>query len=497
MLNLNLDAIFKNSFSIKKLKNPNAIISFKDWCKNGLGYELFEEQLDIVKEFENIKEKNKEKDNLVIEFLAQRYIGKTDIITIAYNSYLAYLNVKDYRALVGYATMNKGQAIKNGLYNCFANNNIKITKCNDTEIRLDGCITKDPTISFLPRSTISLQGKHFTHCFLDDILVNEDRFSEATMYEALQFYNNILACIKDFRITNKVQTQIYLIGQLVSDNKELDLYYNLLYNPNIIKILRLLGSMLNFMKGKVDEDIEIRKQKTIDSLKADGYDDYHIATNYLLKIPKNLATYKVCSDFNKIDNVDDTIEYDPKKILFLSFDFNINPMCCACFHKIGDYFIQFSELVLKNTNIDVFTKQLCMKFERQDNLIIITGDASGQMHRVENDKNLSCYQQIKNVMCKFFGENKIAIQVQNKNPLIINRIRTFNINCLQKLYKINKINCPFSYYSLLNLYYKIGTNDIDDGVNKKKTNDFELAKPHIFDAISYLLFNFSNIKNEV
>jgi len=118
-------------------------------------------------------------------------------------------------------------------------------------------------------------------------------------------------------------------------------------------------------------------------------------------------------DYEK--NTIDSYEINKQLPVYLSFDFNVDPICCiASQHEDFDWAVTFKEFRLANSNI----YELCerIKTELLQNMdYVINGDASG-MSRSALTKNLNYYQIIHNEL--FVSKNNFNIP--NANPGIDN-----------------------------------------------------------------------------
>lgn len=173
-----------------------------------------------------------------------------------------------------------------------------------------------------------------------------------------------------------------------------------------------------------------------------------------------------------------------KTDLILSCDFNINPNCWivavnkgrGCFHIID-------EIITHN----VYTGETIKEFwNRYDNLkrLTICGDASGKFRNSSSE--FTNYALIHNECIKHIDENRIDYFIPKANGSISDRIQNFNDHILKngKTRLFIDPKCKHLIYSLNYLEYIAGTGEINE--RPKSNNDNELAKPHIFDAVSYM-----------
>lgn len=191
--------------------------------------------------------------------------------------------------------------------------------------------------------------------------------------------------------------------------------------------------------------------------------------------------YPVCPEFSD-DNI--LIYNGPKTHLILSCDFNINPNCWIVAVDLGGgKFHIIDEVITQN----IFTGDTAKEFfSRYPDLkhLTIAGDASGRARN--SNSEFTNYSLIQNEAIKHIDESKITWSVPRANGSISDRVQNFRTHILRnkKIKLFIDPKCKHLIYSLNYLEYIEGTADIDDKVKGNSLN--ELAKPHIFDAASYL-----------
>jgi len=131
-------------------------------------------------------------------------------------------------------------------------------------------------------------------------------------------------------------------------------------------------------------------------------------------------------------------EKNPNQIVYLSFDFNKNPICCVAFQYYDGHLYAIESIVLQHSDIDSLCDVIWSKYS--DDLLVITGDSSGynQSALVKDDYNFytaiqhnlrledSQIQVIRNpiivenqvLMNKIFAKIPITIDEDNCAPLI-------------------------------------------------------------------------------
>jgi len=193
----------------------------------------------------------------------------------------------------------------------------------------------------------------------------------------------------------------------------------------------------------------------------------------------------VVKDFSA-ENIKD-IKYQPEMDMYISCDFNVDPMCWVIAHKTDDKVFYFDEIAMENTTTAKACEEICRRYPNHKGKIIINGDASGD--------NRSCTSEYTNYVIikkKFlqFGYD-VDICIKAFNPPIKNRIMAFNA----KVRSANGEVCLFIdkkceklLYNIYNLRYKEGSSRIDIPTYSQIKQSKELKfLSHPIDAASYLV----------
>jgi hypothetical protein len=99
-------------------------------------------------------------------------------------------------------------------------------------------------------------------------------------------------------------------------------------------------------------------------------------------------------EWNDDRHIDDSIQLNPNLPVFVSVDFNINPLCALVIQQVGRGAIVVDEIKIDKGSVDAF----CDAVEALSvpmGLIRITGDAMGKGGTVQQRDNSSAYTQIK------------------------------------------------------------------------------------------------------
>ena len=206
---------------------------------------------------------------------------------------------------------------------------------------------------------------------------------------------------------------------------------------------------------------------------------------FVLAKTGNYSSGLVVKDFTN-ENIKD-ITYQPEMDLYISCDFNVDPMCWVLAHKTEDKVFYFDEIAMENTTTAKACEEICHRYPNHKGNVIINGDASGD--------NRSCTSEYTNYVIikkKFlqYGYD-VDIRIKAFNPPIKNRIMAFNAKvksadgevCLFVDKKCEKL-----LYNIYNLRYREGSSKIDLPTYQQIKQSKELKfLSHPFDAASYLV----------
>jgi hypothetical protein len=97
--------------------------------------------------------------------------------------------------------------------------------------------------------------------------------------------------------------------------------------------------------------------------------------------------------FNDTKHISNEAEYLEGGTIYLSFDFNVDPMTCSVFQHTADFIYQIDEFRLSTSDIYELLGQIKAKYCDRGNPIKVTGDASGWA-REKSTKGLVCMYDI-------------------------------------------------------------------------------------------------------
>ena len=193
----------------------------------------------------------------------------------------------------------------------------------------------------------------------------------------------------------------------------------------------------------------------------------------------------VIKDFTDKNIID--IKYQPELDLYLTCDFNVDPMCWEIAHKTDDKVFFFDEIAMENTTTSKACDEVFRRYPNHKGKLIINGDASGD--------NPSCTSEYTNyvIMKKKFLNYGFDVDIRLKpfNPPIKNRIMAFNSKIHRADGQIGLFispKCEKLLYNIYNLKYKEGSSRIDlptyQQIKQSKEKKFLM---HPLDAASYLV----------
>ena len=161
--------------------------------------------------------------------------------------------------------------------------------------------------------------------------------------------------------------------------------------------------------------------------------------------------------------------YDPDHYLYLSFDFNIDPITCIARQYIDGQIRYIKEFRISNSNIDELCDRILSTFVNP--VYIITGDASGRNSTALVRGKLNYYKVIKDRL----SLNDNQIKVPSVNPAVSDT----RVICNSVLANFNVIFDPSCEFLIEDLKY-CEVND-DGDIDKSK----DKHRTHLLDCFRY------------
>lgn len=202
-------------------------------------------------------------------------------------------------------------------------------------------------------------------------------------------------------------------------------------------------------------------------------------------------------------NTDLDIDYMPNQVIYLSCDFNIDPMCWVLAHRINGEYLYFDELVMRNTNVEKAALEVANRYRQHKAGIIITGDSSGKNRNVlMTDLGATAYPIIKSTLEDYAKIPKIEINIRSANPVIQERIDGFNRLVYSgdgvRRVRVNPYKCPKIVFAMENCRYIEGSSIIyQPSMSDIKNDPDSIYQNHVFDAVSYLTERFDPIPKTI
>lgn len=170
------------------------------------------------------------------------------------------------------------------------------------------------------------------------------------------------------------------------------------------------------------------------------------------------------------------VHYNDDYPLYLSFDFNVEPITCLCAqHDDFDWIHIFKEFRLLNSDIEELCDRIVTDFPSGH--FMVTGDASGAA-RTALKKNLNYYKVIKRIL----GLSPLQLKVPRANPSVRNtRVLTNSLFAKHGNLWVNTLACPHLTLDLNGVVVD-ENGDIDKDKDKRKT--------HLLDGLRYYNWTF-------
>lgn len=223
----------------------------------------------------------------------------------------------------------------------------------------------------------------------------------------------------------------------------------------------------------------------------DQYDEEYYRINVLGEFG-NYSSGLVVKGFTE-DNIK-PLKYNKTLPLYLTCDFNVDPMCWCLAHKDDDNVYYFDELVIENTSTQACIEEFLRRYPDHKEEIIICGDASGDWRSAQSE--FTNYAIIHRALEA--AGYQVKFRIRDFNPPILRRIQAFNArvcNARGERHIFISPKCKWLLHNMYNLQFKEGTSIVDVPTLKQIKVDRESKfLEHPFDAASYLVEFFYPIK---
>ena len=161
-----------------------------------------------------------------------------------------------------------------------------------------------------------------------------------------------------------------------------------------------------------------------------------------------------------------SVEYNPDYLIWLSFDFNVNPISCTAFQYYDDVLRAIKCFKLDNSNIYELCKLIASYFP--DAMFKVTGDASGTSRSAMVADNVNYYTIIKDELGLIWSQ----FNIPSVNPRIEENQVKVNAVLYAGLFVADSENCKELIYDLT--YVEVDENKkiIKDRTAESKKSDF-------------------------
>jgi phage terminase large subunit len=165
-------------------------------------------------------------------------------------------------------------------------------------------------------------------------------------------------------------------------------------------------------------------------------------------------------------------------IIYLSFDFNVDPITCIAGQKQGNEVNVIEEFVLRNSDIYELCEHIKIKLPKS-NYLMVTGDATGKNRQAISKGGITYYQVIRDILR--LSDSQFLIPSVNHSNLNSREL-------MSRAFHLNKCNINNTCTYLINdlTYCEVG----NDGKLLKKNSGADKQLSHLMDCLKYLLINF-------
>ena len=183
--------------------------------------------------------------------------------------------------------------------------------------------------------------------------------------------------------------------------------------------------------------------------------------------------FMYCFDDKK--HISKTIQLNEKDTVYLSFDFNVDPITCIVAQLDHNFIHILDEFRLRNSNLYDLSAAILSKYGQRH--FIITGDASGLSRHVTNKGNVNNYS----ILLRELGLSERQLKIPSVNPPI-NESRTLS-NSIFARHPNVLIHEQCKFLIEDNKYVQVK----EDGSIDKSSN---VHRGHLLDCERYLFNSF-------
>lgn len=163
----------------------------------------------------------------------------------------------------------------------------------------------------------------------------------------------------------------------------------------------------------------------------------------IYKIDNAFAT-----QFDENRHVSFMAEFDPKKQLIISIDFNLNPFAVTFYHNSSEGTWLIDEAQIENGNIPIMVELIKTRYKAQLPNAILTGDAMGNRGDISQRDNATLYLQLLRGLGMRESQLKVANNPTHENSradvnYFLYHKKDFFINpkCKNSIYDLKYVEC--------------------------------------------------------
>jgi len=192
----------------------------------------------------------------------------------------------------------------------------------------------------------------------------------------------------------------------------------------------------------------------------------------------NVKAGLVYSAFRRAVNVCE-VELDPRLEVFLTLDFNVDPLCSLVVQKFQGEIRVLDEIVLHRATSEQTCEEFERKFGRPRGGVAVCGDANGISRHTAGDS--TDYDVIRN----FFRARGVTatFQVPKSNPKVRDRVAMVNAKLCNTHGDVNMIVSP-RCKELIDDFEQVAYEEESTQIDKNK----DRRRTHASDALGYLVW---------
>jgi hypothetical protein len=200
----------------------------------------------------------------------------------------------------------------------------------------------------------------------------------------------------------------------------------------------------------------------------------------------------VCHNWHQA-NITDT-PYKPDLRLYLTCDFNIDPMCWAIAHRYNGEYHFIDELCVENCSTQQAADLFFERYKTHASGVTIVGDASGNIRGGDTD-----YPLLRNRLTQW-GMHDVELDVNAYNDPVASRVAAWNAQVCDDQ-QVRRLlvspTCRYLIQDCENLVHVAGSSHIKEPTLKQiEANPKLKFTKHTWAAASYLVQRYSPVRME-